>query len=259
MSSNKRSMQQNVDNMETLTDTVVNFQPAYDPSETRLSIQSQKEIRVKAIEAISALSDAKRIRNDFISLRTDAFAQLDPVVTRVINALRIINILKQTLDEGESIVRELRNKRASEIEPLSKNADGTEKEESPKTNKKRSGSFETRIENFGNLVKLVTSIEAYKPKEADLTVESLKTRLDTLIQVNSDAKAAVAKAKAVKELRNIVLGADKTGLYDIGMDSKLYVKSAYGATSMQYKSVSGIVFTKMSKGKITGKMVVKNA
>ena len=31
---------------------------------------------------------------------------------------------------------------------------------------------------------------------------------------------------------------------DIAMDSKLYVKSAYGASSHQYKSVSGIAFTK---------------
>jgi len=237
-------MKQNVDNLEFLNDKVSTFQPAYDPSETRLSIQNQKEVAAKGKQALSGVEDAERICNDLISKRALAFELLNPLVTRVINGLRIVDILDHTLAEGESLVRELRNQRASEIEPPSENADGTENEKLPRTNKKRSGSFETKIENFGKLIKLLGSVVTYKPNETDLTVESLKTRLETLIQVNSAAKAATANAEAARGLRDIVLFADKTGLYDIAMDSKLYVKSAYGATSTQYKLISGISFSK---------------
>jgi hypothetical protein len=237
-------MQQNVDNIELLTEKVSNFQPAYNPSETRLSVQSQKEIRIKGIEALLAVTEAESVCKKAISNRNKVFKSLDPIVTRCINGLRILDVPEQSIGQGESIVRELRNVRASEIEPTSKNADGTVNEESPRTNKIRSGSFETRIENFGKLVTHLSTIEAYKPNEADLQIESLKTRLDVFKQVNSAEKAAAAKAEAARDLRDIVLSEDKTGLYDIATDSKTYVKSAYGATSTQYKSVSGILFTK---------------
>jgi hypothetical protein len=34
-----------------------------------------------------------------------------------------------------------------------------------------------------------------------------------------------------------------TGLVDISFDVKLYVKSVFGATSPQYKAISGLKFT----------------
>jgi len=50
--------------------------------------------------------------------------------------------------------------------------------------------------------------------------------------------------EAARKLRDIVLYADKSGLVDVAQDSKLYVKSAYGANSTQYRSISGITFTR---------------
>lgn len=43
--------------------------------------------------------------------------------------------------------------------------------------------------------------------------------------------------------RNKVLYLPKTGLYDIAQEVKKYVKSVFGATSPEYKQVSGIKFT----------------
>jgi hypothetical protein len=108
----------------------------------------------------------------------------------------------------------------------------------------RSGSFETRIENLTKLIAFLSTIPAYKPKESELTLESLKAKLEALKLVISAAKSADSKAEAARLQRDIILYTDKTGLVDIALDSKLYVKSAYGATSPQYKSISGILFTR---------------
>ena len=43
--------------------------------------------------------------------------------------------------------------------------------------------------------------------------------------------------------RDQILYADGTGLYTIAQNVKKYVKSLYGATSPEYKNVSGIEFT----------------
>jgi len=244
MTSGKRSNQQNVDNMELFTERVSTFQPAYDPAETRLSIQNQKQIKASGDEVLLGVTVAESACNNTISARTDAFSAIDPLVTRVINALRISDVQEQTIQQGESIVREIRNKRATVITPPAISAGGTQNGELPKTNKMHSGSFNTKTENFRRLIVLLSTIPAYKPKETDLTVDALKTKLEALNLVNSASKTADAMANAARTQRDIVLYAAKTGLVDIAMDSKLYVKSAYGALSTQYKSISGILFTR---------------
>lgn len=244
MSTSKRSNQQNVDNMEVFTGKAINFIPPFNPSDSRLSIQNQKQVKASGDEVLLGVSAAERACESAITARNVAFDALDPVVTRAINGLRISDVPAQTVVQGESLVREFRNKRASEIEPPAKTAEDSDEEESAKTNKMRNGSFSTKIENYRNIVVLLATLAAYKPNENDLTVESLQARLEDLKRVNSACIAADAAAEAARQLRDIVLYADKTGLVSIGQDSKLYVKSAYGATSTQYKSISGITFTK---------------
>jgi len=242
MYSNKRSNQQNVDNMEVFTEKVINFQPVFNPSESRLSIQNQKQVKASGDAVLLGVAAAERACDSAIAARNVAFDALDPIVTRTINGLRISDVPAQTVYQGESLVREYRNIRATEIEPPVKTAEGSDDEESAKINKIRNGSFNTKIENFRNIVLMLSILAAYKPNESDLTVESLQARLDDLKRVNSACIAADAAAEAARQQRDIVLYADKTGLVSIGKDSKLYVKSAYGANSTQYKSIRGITF-----------------
>ena len=75
-----------------------------------------------------------------------------------------------------------------------------------------------------------------------LTIKNNK--LAALNLVNAASKTAEALAEAARVQRDTVLYAAKTGLVAIAMDSKLFVKSAYGARSPQYKSVSSILFTR---------------
>lgn len=244
MNTGKRSNQQNVDNMEVLTERVSTFQPGYDPAESRLSISNQKMVRGSGNEVLLGVISAESACDNTTAARTAAFDALDHLITRVINALRISDVEEQTITQGEAIVRELRHQRASTNRPPAKTAEGAETAETAKTNKLRTGSFNTKIENFMKFIVLLSTIPAYKPNEGDLTIDSLNAKLENLKLVNSASKTAEAKVDAARRQRDIVLYAPKTGLVDIAMDSKLYVKSAYGATSPQYKSISGILFTK---------------
>lgn len=244
MNTGKRSNQQNVDNLEVLTERVTTFQPGYDPAETRLSIPNQRLIKTSGDEALLEVSTAESACDNAISARTAAFESINPLVTRAINALRISDVTEQTIAQGESLVRDFRNQRAAANDPAAKTAEVAESGETLKTNKLRSGSFNTRIENFRKFIVFLSAIPAYKPKQYDLTVEALNAKLEALVLVNSAYNAADAKANAARLHRNIVLYAAKTGLVEIAQDSKRFVKSAYGATSPQYKSISGILFTK---------------
>ncbi len=244
MTTGKKSNQQNVDNMELLTERVSTFLPEYDPGETRLSIQNQKQVKASGDVVLLGVTASESACNNIISARTLVFNAIDPLVTRVINALRISDVSEQTIQQGESIVREIRNQRATVIPPPENTVGGIENGKPQRTNKMHSGSYNTKTENFRRLIVLLSTIPAYRPKETELSVESLNNKLEALNMINSATKTADARANAARTQRDVVLYTAKTGLVDIAQDSKLYVKSAYGATSPQFKSVSGISFSR---------------
>ncbi len=245
MNTNKKSHQQNVDNIEKLTKQFMTFEPVYNCSEPRLSIANQQQLKTSGDEVLDVIMTAESDCDHAVSERTAVFEGMDVLVTRVVNGVRISEVSEQTVQQIESIVRDLRNKRAEEIIPPVETEDGKVDEEQEKHNKIRNGSFGTRVENFNKLIKLLLTISAYRPNEEDLSIESLRVRYEALKNANSRCISMDAVAAAARRQRQIVLYTPKTGLVPVALDSKLYVKSAYGANSPQYKSISGILFTKI--------------
>ena len=77
-------------------------------------------------------------------------------------------------------------------------------------------------------------------------VNALKAT-DTPDQVYENAKnsavvAAFTPLSNARILRNEILYKANTGLVDITLDTKTYIKSLYGATSPQYRQVSKLEF-----------------
>jgi len=104
-------------------------------------------------------------------------------------------------------------------------------------------SFDNRIDNLDKLVKLLTSVTAYAPNEADLKVTALTTLLTDLKAKNTAVITAEAPLVNARIARNDVLYKAGTGVVDTSVDVKTYVKSVFGATSPQYKTISGLTFT----------------
>ena len=94
------------------------------------------------------------------------------------------------------------------------------------------------------MIDLVSSVPSYAPNEADLRIASLTTFRDGLQTANTNViNAEVAYSNARISRDNLLYSKD-FGLVDVAMDVKNYVKSIFGATSPQYKQISGIKFTK---------------
>ena len=105
-------------------------------------------------------------------------------------------------------------------------------------------SFDSRIDNFDKLIKLLTSVTLYAPNEAELKVAALTAVLADLKAKNAAVIAAEVPLNNARIARNDVLYKANTGLVDIALDIKTYIKSLFGATSPQYKKISKIKFTK---------------
>ena len=81
------------------------------------------------------------------------------------------------------------------------------------------------------------------PNEAELKVATLTTLYNDLKTKNTAVITATAPLSNARISRNDVLYKANTGIYDIAIDTKTYIKSLFGATSPQYSQVKGLKFT----------------
>jgi hypothetical protein len=242
MNSNKKSHEQNVANMEILTTRVSSFAKPFNPFETRLSITNQVKLKSDGETVLSLVVSAEHANNKAIADRTEAFSNLDDLVTRLANAVRISSASAQTIKQFDSLVREFRNKRVPVPAAAVETAEATGDQVVKKQNTKHNSGMDAKIDIFTQMISFLNTATAYNTNEPDLKIAALEAKLQSLKQTNSAFLVAEAAAIAARRQRQTILYADKIGLVPVGLDSKKQVKSAYGPLSSEYKSISGISF-----------------
>ena len=107
--------------------------------------------------------------------------------------------------------------------------------------------YDDQVENFDKFVSLLSSISQYAPNEEELKIRSLSVLRDSLRAKNTDVITAEVQLSNARLARNDIQDRPLTGLVDIALDAKTYIKSVFGATSPQYKQVSKLRFVKTKK------------
>ena len=106
-------------------------------------------------------------------------------------------------------------------------------------------SYDSRLDNLFKLIQLLSSIPEYNPNEKELKLEHLSTLMEELKAKNAAVVEKTTPLSNARISRNSILYMNDTGLYDVAMDVKTYIKSVFGATSPQYKQVSKLAFKKV--------------
>ncbi len=105
-------------------------------------------------------------------------------------------------------------------------------------------SFDKMIDHLAQLIATLTAEPNYAPNEVELQVATLNTVLADLKTKNTEViNTTTALSNARIDRDGALYGVD-IGLVDVAQDAKQYVKSLFGATSLQYKQVSGLKFTR---------------
>ena len=107
-------------------------------------------------------------------------------------------------------------------------------------------SFDNRIENFDKLIMLLSSVPLYNPNEEELKIASLKTLYTDLKAMNTLVLTTYIQMDNARANRNLIMYKPITGLVDIALDTKTSIKSAFGASSTQYKQISKLAFVARS-------------
>lgn len=232
----------NVANFDQLISSVAGYGTAYNPSKALLRLTALQTLSTDAKKAIELVNTAISAYTNAVAAREVAFAPLSKLVTRVVNALKATDTSTQVDDSVKSLARKIQGKRASakrtDEEKKALEAAGKEAVEISSSQM----SFDSRLDNFDKLIKLLTGIELYAPNEEDLKVTSLVILLNDLKLKNSTVVAATTPLNNARIIRNDILYKANTGLVDIALDTKSYIKSIYGASSPSYKQVAKLKF-----------------
>lgn len=236
----------NVANFDSLISSVIAFGQAYNPSKESIKLPALQSLQSAAKESLHNLYVAQAAHSNAVGAREDAFAPLSKLATRIYNSLRASDTSEQVDQTAQSVIRKLQGRRASaKISPEEKK---TLEEQGIEVNQISASqmSYNSRISNFDRLITLLLIIPEYKPNETDLQVATLQALSLQLKSKNTDVMNTSISLYNHRMVRNKILYDKNTGLIDIAFDSKIYIKSVFGATSPQFKQVSKLYFKNRS-------------
>ncbi len=231
----------NIANFENLITYCSNLGATYNPSRDALK---SPQLQTLFTEAQTVMADVMALitaHDIAVENRKKLFNQVRPLSTQIFNTLLISGVDNTVLDGAKSFKRKIQGRRASE-KPEPVMVDGVAIV--PKTNSSSQQSFNYLIEHLGGLVSVVANHPEYNPNEEELKVANLLLYIDQLKQANTGVINAHVSLDLARVKRQQVLYGEKTGLVDIAMDVKTYIKIAFGTSSIEYSKIKGISFKK---------------
>lgn len=241
----------NVANFEDMVSFVTGYGVTYNPSKNAIKLPQLNTLLTSAKTSLTATNTTLIPFNNAVNAREIAFAPLSKLVTRIFASLDATDASKQIVKDAKTICRKLQGKRAEKITPPPPPPPPADKTilptplPIPPVNISASQmSFDSWIENFSKLITLLTNEPLYIPNETDVKLITLNTLLTSLKTTNTAVISETTPASNARISRNKILYLPVTGLYDIQLEVKKYVKSVFGARSPEFKQISGIKFTK---------------
>lgn len=233
----------NAANFEDLISFCTGYGATYNPSKTTLKIPTLTTQFTTANAALQTVKTAKTAYENSTNARELAFKPLKSLATKIINALAATEATKQTLADAKTTNHKIQGKRAKTIEKptAAALAAGAAPVKTASTSQQ---SYDKLMDHFAQLIATLTAEPKYIPNENELKVATLNTTLTDFRTKNTAVITTNTALSNARIARDKVFYAETTGLVDTALDAKQYVKSVFGATSPQFKQLSGMRFSK---------------
>lgn len=233
----------NVATFEDLISFCTAYGATYNPTKAALKIPALTAQLAAANAALQAVKVAKTTYDNATNAREIAFKPLKSLATKIVNSIAATEATPQTVDDVKSVNNKIQGRRAKAIEKPG--ADTIAADAEPvKIISVAQQSYNKMVDHFAQLVATLTAEPKYFPNEPELKVAALNILVADLRAKNTAVINATTALSNARIARDKVIYAETTGLIDVSLAVKQYVKSLFGATSPQFKQVSGLRFPK---------------
>lgn len=244
----------NVANFEDLISFCSGYGAAYNPSKPALQLTSLQTLRTSALTSLQNVKVTKTTFDNATNTRQEIFAPVKSLATRIVNALAASGANEKTVLDVKTINRKIQGARATpKVEPApATNAASTPAptegtQPTPASISASQQSYDSMIDHYTKLIQSLTQETNYAPNETDLQTTSLNTLLNNMSTANTNVIDTYTAWSNARIKRDDILYNVLTGLAQTAADTKLYIKSVFGAASPQYKQVSGLQFKQTKK------------
>jgi hypothetical protein len=240
----------NVANFESIVSFVIGYGATYNPSKVNLKVPALQTQLASCKANIAAVTSTSVAFNNAVNARIIAFFGLRKLATRLVNALDVTGATPQMVKDlktvnakvqGSKLTKADSGKTAKTVDP------NTPVTETPKTISSSQQSYSSLIEHMATFITILSTEPTYLPNENDLKVATLNTLLTNLKNTNTGVINAYTTVSNSRIARDQSLYNPTNGLCETAKEIKMYVKSVFGATSPQYKQISGIEFKVVKK------------
>lgn len=232
----------NVANFENLITNLNSFGEVYKPSKDSITLPALTALLTAAKAAINQVNANEPALKNAVSAREMAFQPLIKLISRVNFALKASASASRVDESVQTLIRKLQGRRARpKMTEEEKKAAAEEGKEITEISASQM-SYDSRLDNFDKLIKLLASIPEYAPNEDDLSIAGLTALYNDLNAKNTAVLNARVTLKTARTSRDKILYTPLTGLVDLALDVKMYVKSLFGTTSPEARQISKLEF-----------------
>jgi hypothetical protein len=239
----KKTKEKQITSCEQLVRICESFGARYTPSNDAIMPTALGALLEQAQQTVQAVTVAQQAESFVISDRTEVYAGIPKLATRIFHAMAAAEAPKQTLEDAMQIRKALAYKTRRSQES------GIPQQEGSASVTKRTGNpaaqlnYEAKARNFSRLIECVKTLPSYAPIEQDLTLESLVAFHKKLEQLNSEVIRKHAVVTEARMQRNTMLFGEK-GIHGMAKMVKHYIRSAFRHDSEEVIKVSRIAFSK---------------
>lgn len=231
----------NFNNFNTLVTRCIGYTTRYNPTNTLIIVTALQSAYTAAGKALQHIAQFKPAWDTAINQRQQLYFDMEKLATRVINAYDATEaVTDEQVKDAKVIIRKIRGERKSKkiLNPGP---------EDPKQISVSQQSYANQALHFGELVALVTSEPTYAPNETELKPGDLNNFVVSLVKANENvANTQQPYIDAITERTNAFY-AKKTGIVDLALEVKKYVKSVSSITPAEFKQISGLKFSRPRK------------
>ena len=229
----------NVANFQDLISFCTGYGATYNPTNPRLSLAELENLYTTSQSKLQAVANTKTSFDNATNERRNAFADLKPLATRIVNSFAISGADPLAVDNAKSINKKLQGSSKKSSLSLGEGQEGEVTTNSISTSQQ---SYDRLIDHFANLIEVLLQNPLYAPNETELQTTTLQTKLQELQTKNTNLINAYTQYSNAMIDRNNTLYNPVIGLVQTSKEVKQYVKSVFGAISPQYQQVSGLEF-----------------
>ncbi|WP_449389405.1 hypothetical protein [Chryseobacterium lineare] len=231
----------NIANLQDLISFCTAYFDKYNPVKEELKISSLEALYEDALLKLNEAQTKKTLFDNATNQRAEVFKELNPLATKVVNALAVSETNPSMLSNAKSYNKKLQGRTKTKPEV----AKSEEETETPtRTISTSQQSYDSKINHFSNLIQVLEQSAAYNPNEEELKTIALKDKLADMKSKNTTLIHANTEYSNARLSRDQILYNNLMGLCQIAKEVKQYVKSVFGATSPQYKQILSLIFVK---------------